>query len=119
MKIIKHIVRKLAFPILAGWIPVVAGLMLVTAAIISIYPAVVDGAILMLARSSRTSTQSLSLGIAGPARAPEIDVSVTRDDGRERVKLPVESFEGARGVPGPLAKEPAQVVAANQISNPN
>ena len=49
----------------------------------------------------------------------ESDVSVTRNYGRERVKLPVESFEGARGVPGPIAKKPAQVVAANQISNPN
>jgi hypothetical protein len=113
----KHIIRKLAFPILAGWIPVTVGLMLVTAAVISIYPAVMDGALLMLARSSWASRQAISFGIVGPVSAPEIDVNVTRDHGRERLKLPVESFGGARGLPAGVAKEPAQVVAANQINN--
>jgi hypothetical protein len=109
----KHIIRKLAFPILAGWIPVTAGLMLVAAAVISIYPAVMDGACMMLVRSSWASRQAISLGIVGPVSAPEVDVNVTRDHSRERLKLPVESFVGARGLPADVAKEPTQVVARN------
>jgi hypothetical protein len=109
MKIKRHIIRKLAFPILAGWIPVIIALMLVTAAVASINPVVADCAFLMLARSSRASTQSISLGIVGPTSAPEINGNVTRDDGRERLKLPVESFGGARVFPARIAKEQSQL----------
>ena len=109
MKIKRHIIRKLAFPILAGWIPVIIALMLVTAAVTSINTVVADCAFLMFARSSMANTQSISREIVGPTSAPEIDGNVTRDDGREQLKFPAESFGGARGFPARVAKEQSQL----------